>query len=159
MGKLQVIVGGQAGSEGKGAVAACLARHAAESRTPLAAVRVAGPHAGHSACAPDGTKWALRQIPVAAVVNPDAKLYITAGSEIDIDVLTAEITRLEEGGHKIRERLTIDPMATIVEARHKEAEAAHGIVGRIGSTGKGIGAARAERIWRTATIARDTDSS
>ena len=68
MGKLQVIVGGQAGSEAKGHVAAQLA---SPELTPegLAAVRVAGPNAGHSAVDATGRKWALRQIPVAAVIK------------------------------------------------------------------------------------------
>jgi adenylosuccinate synthase len=156
MGKLQIIVGGMAGSEGKGHIAAQLAM---PERNPagVSAVRVAGPNAGHSAVDSAGQRWPLRQIPVAAVVNPDARLYIAAGSEIDIPVLLAEIEGLEAGGHKIRERLTIDQMATILEPRHHEAEAAAGIVGRIGSTGKGIGAARADRIMRRALTVRDTD--
>ena len=156
MGKLQIVVGGQAGSEAKGHVAAQLA---VADRNPhgVSAVRVAGPNAGHSAVAPDGTKWALRCIPVAAVVNPHAALYLAAGSEIDIAVLHDETTRLEAAGIPIRSRLLIDRMATILEPRHHAAEASSGIVGRIGSTGKGIGAARADRIARTALTVRDTD--
>lgn len=156
MGKLQVIVGGQAGSEGKGAVCAALATPE-QAPENICAVRVAGPNAGHSAVATDGTKWALRQIPVAAVVNPGALLHIAAGSEVDITVLLDETKRLEDAGISIRDRLTIDPMATILEPRHIEQENARQISGRIGSTSKGIGAARADRIWREAALVRDTD--
>lgn len=156
MGTLQVIVGGQAGSEGKGAVCAQLA---APRRNPngLSAVRVAGPNAGHSALDATGHRWPLRQIPVAAVINPEARLYIAAGSEIDISVLLREVEALEAAGHKIRDRLTIDPMATILEARHHHVEAAANLTLTIGSTGKGIGAARSDRIMRTAKLVRDTD--
>jgi len=156
MGKLQVVVDGQMGSCGKGHVAAQLA---APERNPhgISAVRVAGPNAGHSAADPGGRKWPLRQIPVAAVANPDARLYIAAGSEVDIAVLLAEVEALEAGGHKIAERLMIDSMATIIEPYHHEAEAAAGMRERIGSTTKGIGAARADRIMRTARVVRDTD--
>lgn len=155
MGKLQVIVDGQYGSTGKGAVAAHLAKPGRDRRG-LAAVRVAGPNAGHTAVDPAGHRWPLRQIPVAAVVNPDAQLYIAAGSEIDISVLMKEIEALEAGGHHIRNRLTIDPAATIIEPRHLHAESADFLVERIGSTGKGIGAARADRIMRRALLVRDT---
>ncbi len=158
MGKLQIIVDGQMGSCGKGHVAAQLA---APDRNPrgISAVRVAGANAGHSAVDSDGRKWPLRQIPVAAVVNPHAALYIAAGSEVDPRVLLKEIHELEEAGHHIRERLLIDAMATIIEPRHLRTEAAVALTERIGSTAKGIGAARSERIMRVARVVRDTDLS
>lgn len=156
MGKLQIVVGGQAGSEGKGAVCAALAVPELNPHG-ISAVRVAGPNAGHSAVHPNGTTWALRQVPVAAVVNPHAALYIAAGSEIDISVLLDEVTRLEAAGISIRDRLMIDRMATILEPRHAQQETERQLSGRIGSTSKGIGAARADRIWREARVVRDTD--
>lgn len=152
MSKLQVIVGGQFGSESKGAVAGYLASW---ERTPLC-VRVAGPNAGHSVVNPStGVKHALRQIPAGAVTNPNAMLAIAAGSEIDIEVLDAEIRTLENDDIKIRERLTIDPQATILDEGHRSEEAQSDLVDRIGSTGKGIGSARAARIRRLAMIAGD----
>lgn len=154
MGTVQVIVDGQFGSTGKGAVAAHLARKT--YRRGLSAVRVAGPNAGHSAVAADGVKWALRQIPVAAVIDPEASLYIAAGSEIDIEVLEDEVYRLENAGIPIRDRLLIDSSATLIGDRHRLAEKDHNLVANIGSTGKGIGAARAERIMRTALTASDS---
>lgn len=156
MGKLQVIVGGQAGSEAKGAVTAHLAH---PDRTPdgLVAIRVAGPNAGHTAVDADGRRWALRTIPVAAVVNPYARLCIAAGSEVDISVLLKEVRELEGAGFKIAERLTIDPMATILSPEHIAAEQASDLTARLGSTSKGIGAARAARIMREAQVVRDTD--
>lgn len=152
MRKLQVIVGGQAGSEGKGAIAGYLAQEASYP----ACIRVAGPNAGHSVVNPaTGVKHALRQIPVGAVTNPDAFLGIAAGSEVDIEVLRDEIDRLEKDGVRVSGRLLIDPMATVLTPRHVDQEQGSGIVGRIGSTGKGIGAARADRIARTASLVRD----
>lgn len=155
MGTLQVVVDGQYGSTGKGAVCAWLAH---PDRTPdgLSAVRVAGPNAGHSAVDAAGRKWPLRQIPVAAVINPSARLYIAAGSEIDPEVLEAEIQQLEAAGYDIRNRLTVDAMATVIDTVHKRIEADAALVERIGSTGKGIGAARADRIMRRAAVVRDT---
>lgn len=152
-GLLEVVVGGQYGSEGKGAVAAHLGR----GRSKLAAVRVAGPNAGHSALDAAGRKWALRQIPVVAVTNLEADLVIGAGSEIDPNVLEQEIRELEAGGIPIVGRLYVDNQATIIEpedkAREMGGEDQHGAAGltaSIGSTGKGVGAARARRAVRDA---------
>lgn len=152
MPKLQVIVGGQFGSEAKGHIAGFLA---AEAKRPVC-IRVAGPNAGHSVVNPaTGTKHALRQIPVGAVTNPRAILAIAAGSEVDLQVLVDEIHRLEADGVKVRDRLYIDPAATLLEQRHIDREGVRGITARIGSTGKGIGAARADRIMREALTVGD----
>lgn len=165
--KLKVIVGGQFGSEGKGSVAAALATRAGDN---LLALRVAGPNAGHCVigrygesadmlCEPyEGNwKWKLRCVPVAAVVNPDAELGLAAGSEIDFDVLRREVELLDRHGYGVGDRLTIDPAATVINQRHRAAESARALTDRIGSTGKGIGAARADRIWREALTVRDLD--
>lgn len=146
---LQVVVGGQYGSEAKGHVAAQLAKRSPE----LLAVRVAGPNAGHTVVADTGEPYALRQIPVAAVANPNAALAIAAGSEIDPDVLLEEVQLLDKAGFEVSQRLSIDPQATWLEPQHRRAEAAAELTQRIGSTGKGIGAARAARLMRAARLA------
>ena len=154
MGTLRVVVGGQYGSESKGAVTGWLAQeNERQGRTEQAVVRVAGPNAGHTAYDPEGRKWALRQIPVAAVTST-ATLVIGAGSEIDPPVLLDEITRLEEAGIPIRDRLFIDGQATVITDDHKLWESGgrtdHNLITAIGSTGKGVGAARASRAMREA---------
>lgn len=147
MGKLQVIVGGQYGSEAKGAVAAYLAR--LEDK-PLMAVRVAGPNAGHTVIDDYGRTFKLRHIPVAAAVKPGAELALAAGSEIDKSVLVDEIIELEKAGYPIHPRLTVDAQATVLEHRHLLSE--RSLVDQIGSTGKGVGAARANRAMRNAEL-------
>lgn len=184
---LQVIVGGQFGSEGKGAVAAYLA-----ARSPdILAVRVAGPNAGHTVigrCPPgcpdvagvpaevvqrgahkrDAHPWRLRHVPVAAVANPESYLAIAPGSEIDPDVLTEEVLTLELAGYKVKDRLWVDPSATLIDPIHHDIEAGTGsfhqildpngsLVERIGSTGKGVGAARGSRIMREARLVGEYD--
>jgi adenylosuccinate synthase len=144
MSKVQIVVGGQFGSEGKGAVAA----HIAKDRKDLMCVRVAGPNAGHSALDPDGRKWALRQVPVMAVVNPEATLVLAAGSEIDEEVLCSEIDQLDAAGFNVSNRIFIDGQATMIDSDHKLSEK----VIDTGTTGKGIGAARAARLLRSATL-------
>lgn len=155
MSRLRVVVGGQYGSEAKGACTAQLARQAARDGLTVV-IRVAGPNAGHTAYDDQGRKWALRQIPVAAVVDNDIELVIGAGSEIDFEVLVDEVRRLEEGGIPIRRRLVVDDQATMITSEHKvkEISGAH-LIEKIGSTGKGIGAARADRLMRGAYLVRD----
>jgi adenylosuccinate synthase len=151
MSKLYTVVGGQFGSEAKGHVAAILTQDW-DSRGM--AIRVGGPNAGHTVVDSDGRAWPLRQIPVAAV-NSDGWLGIAAGSEVDLSVLLREIDELDEAGYRVSQRLFIDPQATIIDKRHQNQEGTSDLIDRTGSTGKGIGAARAERIWREAQIAAD----
>ena len=152
MTRVTVVVGGQYGSEGKGAVAGFLGQ---SMRAHDLAVRVAGPNAGHTAYDNAGRQWKLRAVPVAAVTSSTCQLHIAAGSEIDHNVLFSELEDLDDAGHRASERLTIHPSATFLESRHAAIEKAEGIVDRIGSTGKGIGAARSARIARTAHLAKN----
>lgn len=155
MSTLQVVVGGQYGSEGKGAITHHLASQPHPG--PKAVIRVAGPNAGHTAIAPDGTPWPLRTIPVAAVIPDDTQLIIAPGSEIDPDVLNHEITELTLAGHDPRPRLHIDRNATVLNRHHRETEQRLDLTNELGSTSKGIGAARAARIMRQADLYGDLD--
>ena len=148
-GKLVVVVGGQFGSEAKGAVAAHLTRTEPHR---MMAIRVAGPNAGHTVFDDQGQEFKLRCIPVAAAVDHEAILAIAAGSEVDEAVLEHEIEELEAAGHPVRTRLLIDSQATVLGTQHIQQEINQVLDGRIGSTAKGIGAARADRIWRSAEV-------
>lgn len=167
-GKLLVVAGAQYGSEAKGHIADQLSREEV-SGTNVVVVRVAGPNAGHtvygicpSDCKPDdshmsggnwiGHPWRLRTVPVGAVSNREADLVIAAGSEIDEAVLMTEVTELDAAGYKVSSRLRIDAQATMLTNSHTELEVVDGIQKRLGSTAKGIGAARADRIWRYAKL-------
>src|SRR3954453_8215512 len=102
---LAVIVGGQFGSEAKGSATAGLIER--NRHRPIVNVRMAGPNAGHPAYDRDGRAWPFRQIPVGAVadIHPAPLLVLAAGSEIDPDVLLAELYQLQQAG--IRPRLMI----------------------------------------------------
>lgn len=153
---LEVVVGAQYGSEAKGHVTARLLDHryastAMLNEPELVNVRVAGPNAGHTAYTSDGEAVALRQIPVGVTRPYRTTLVIAPGSEIDFEVLIDEIDLcLDLGLFDKGTKLYVDPNATIVEATHKQTEQVDGLVDRVGSTGKGIGAARASRLMRTA---------
>lgn len=156
MSTLFTVVGGQFGSEAKGHVAAQLASREIESGNQVIAVRVAGPNAGHTAYDSEGRSFALRTIPVMAVVDPNVQLVIAAGSEIDMPVLRDEVELLESNGHKVWHRLFIDGQATMLEQKHHDAETAATMHERLGSTGKGVGAARSDRLLRKATLWQDS---
>jgi len=157
MAEVHVVVGGQFGSEGKGHFTAELAKVVYERQgTPLT-IRTGGPNAGHTVVDAEGRTWKLRQLPATSVLFPDAPMAIAAGAEIDEEVLNYELELLK-GANLEPTRLWIDGQATIIDSHHKEIEnmaRASGVpslVKEIGSTGKGIGAARSARIMREATL-------
>lgn len=157
-GYLYVVVGGQFGSEGKGAVTARLCRDLEDRGRRVISVRVGGSNAGHTVIGrcppecehPDGHPWRLRHVPVAAVSTRNSRLIISQGSEIDRSVLFQELNDLDRAGYSVSSRLRVDRMATVVEDRHAQQETA--LTMAIGSTGKGVGAARSDRIWRQAAV-------
>lgn len=154
--EIHCVVGAQFGSEAKGHVTAQLIERLLFEGNRVWNVRVGGSNAGHSAAAYTNNEIiALRTIPMGAVVSPAVNLVIAAGSEIDPDVLYHEIELLESIGIAVRHRLLIDKFATIIEPRHIDLESNSDLNARTGSTNKGIGAARADRLLRKATIARD----
>ena len=153
MGKLSVIVGGQYGSEGKGAFCAHLVRRNREKGTNSCVVRVAGPNAGHTAYDDSGRAWPLRTVPVGLVADPRAIGVIADGSEVDLPVLLREVRELDEAGLEVSKRLYVSGCVTMLTSEHHATEGPEhaDLHTKIGSTGKGIGAARAARVMRTAT--------
>ncbi|MHC1744967.1 MAG: adenylosuccinate synthetase [Syntrophobacteraceae bacterium] len=140
---VSIVVGGQYGSEGKGKVAHYLAREMNASFV----VRCGGPNSGHTVIDEQGSARIFRQLPTAAIL-PGVKLAICAGSYIDLDVLFSEIdeTNLDT------DRLIIDPNAVIITQDLKAREVKNGLMGRIGSTGSGTGAAVAARAIRDPSL-------
>lgn len=161
---IDVIVGGQYGSEAKGHVTEQVVRQRAEQNGdlyPVLNIRVAGPNAGHTTHAlvhhSDVTGLALqafafRQLPVGIVQDAN-RVYsaIAAGSEIEMSVLLGEIKQVRDAGLWPTGRvLIVDPECTILEPGHHDMEADANLVRAIGSTGKGVGAARSDRLMRKA---------
>ena len=150
---LHVVVGAQTGSEGKGHVThRLIRRHRFKSPIQIANIRVAGPNAGHTVLTDEGTALPLRTIPVG-VATPGVLLYIAAGSEVDLSVLESELDMCKNAGYSTLGRIFVHEEATLLEPEHIEAET--GMHERMGSTGKGIGAARAARVMRTARRVKD----
>lgn len=149
--EVDIVVGGQYGSEGKGAVAGALV----DTYGYEILIRVAGPNAGHSVIGLDGVKYAFRQIPAAGVRHHSATLYIAPGSEVDMEVLRDEIDVMRRAGIPVEGRLFVSPEATVLEEHHHQREADDVGFGKEGSTRKGVGAARCDRLMRRAKLVRD----
>lgn len=110
---VDVIVGGQYGSEGKGHIASYLAREYA------VLVRVGGPNAGHKVLLENGP-YIHHQLPSGTLRNPAAKLIIAPGAVINPQSLLREINDCKID----HERLTIDPQAMIITDKIERQRAA-----------------------------------
>lgn len=147
--QLQVVVGGQHGSEGKGHVVAQLA---SRQDHELITVRTGGPNAGHTVYGRDGQVHKLRQLPTATVSNPSSMVAIAAGSLINPEVLAEEVKQVGLVHHE--NPVLVDRRATILEPHHIKEELESNTLSNW-STQKGIGAARAARIRREAQTAEE----
>ncbi|SKA21062.1 adenylosuccinate synthetase [Novilysobacter spongiicola] len=130
---VDVLVGGQYGSEGKGNIVAFLAPEYD------VLVRVGGPNAGHTVATPKG-KRVHHQLPSGCGAS-SAKILLGPGITLHVPKLLKEIEEFEIAPG----RLFIDPCATIIE-EVDIVEEQRGVVGAIASTGSGSGAAKARRI-------------
>jgi len=128
---VDVLVGGQYGSEGKGNICA----HLAKGYKVL--MRVGGPNAGHLVADP---RYKYVQLPSGTQSNPAAKILIGAGATIWVPQIMKEISDCGLAP----DRLTIDPQAMIIEQSDRDHEA--GSLDVIGSTKQGVGAATARKI-------------
>lgn len=128
---VDVLVGGQYGSEGKGNIAF----HLAPEYDLL--VRVGGPNAGHKV--PLDEPYTHRLLPSGTRAT-EAPLLIGPGAVINVEVLLDEISA---SGVDV-ERLSIDPQAMVITAADIKAE--EKLIQQIGSTGQGVGEATARRI-------------
>lgn len=145
---VDVLVGGEFGSEGKGHIA----YHLAPEYDIL--VRVGGPNAGHRVIWADGTKYTHRSLPSGTLAG-DARLFIGPGAVLNVDLGEENLLKEIADCQVDVERLHIDPQAMIISAADQRAE--QKLVKSIGSTGQGGGAATARRISRRddVRLARD----
>lgn len=130
---VDVLVGGQYGSEGKGNIVSYLAREYD------VLVRVGGPNAGHKVYE-EPKPYTFHLLPSGTRSNEKANLIIGPGATINVDILRKEIADCNVSN----DRLSIDPQVLIIEPSDikKEAE----MVKSFASTGTGGGSAAARRI-------------
>jgi adenylosuccinate synthase len=144
-GYVDVLIGGQYGSEGKGQIASYI------SREYDLLVRVGGSNAGHKVFAlPE--PYTHHLLP-SGTTRSRAKLLLGPGAVIDLETLLKEISKYGVDS----ERLKIDRKATMVLAEDKKNEG--GLKKTMGSTAQGVGYATARRITNRippgAPLARD----
>jgi adenylosuccinate synthase len=130
---VDVLIGGQYGSEGKGHIASYLAREYD------ILVRVGGPNAGHRVFE-QPQPFTFHQLP-SGTRSSEAKLIIGPGAVIHVERLMKEIGYCQID----KDRLSIDPNAVVIEKSDIRNEARR-LVSNISSTGQGVGYATARRI-------------
>ena len=128
---VDVVVGGQFGSEGKGHICSYIAPEY------KVLVRVGGPNAGHKVFE-EPEPYTHRQLPSGTRFS-DAKLLIGPGAVINVETLLKEAAECDVD----ETRLSIDPQAIIITDADRVNE--QRLVGAIGSTGQGVGAAAVRR--------------
>ena len=141
-GKLTVLVGGQYGSEGKGAIAA----HVADKYDVH--VRVGSPNAGHTIYW-NNKKHVMQSIP-CGWINPYAEIVIGRGALLNMKQFMKELVHILTYYPNFLDRLHIDAEAGILDEKfHQQEGGTEGEMHRrIGSTGEGVGPARVARINR-----------
>lgn len=148
-----IVFGGQAGSEGKGAIAGYLARRYQWG----AAISTFMPNAGHTWLEKDGADpVVVTQLPISLVSDTVARLYLGASSVIKLSKLEEEIAQFDKRGFDVSSRLRIHPRAQIMHPEYEAWEAEN--LKYIASTGKGCGAAIAAKARREIGVALAKDS-
>ena len=137
---VDVLVGGAYGSEGKGHIASYLAPEYD------VLMRVGGPNAGHKVFE-DPQPYVHHLLP-SGTRRCNARLILAPGTVLNVSQLLREIADCSVS----KERLAVDPHAMIIEDEDRSFEDAT-LVGSIGSTGQGVGAASSEEdfAWRDIT--------
>ena len=149
---IDILVGGQYGSEAKGLIAT----HIAYDNRYDWLVSVNSAQAGHTApYFRTGEMIVNRQLPSACINNHDAKILIGAGAIINPEVLLNEIKMLESIGIPIINRLHISSEATVIAPADIQAEKDNDLQGKIGSTCEGVGYALSRRMSRTGVVFKD----
>jgi adenylosuccinate synthase len=146
-----VVVGGQWGDEGKGRVIDLLAQKA-----HIVARYSAGNNAGHTVVNELG-EFKLHLVP-AGIFYPDKACVIGNGVVIDPAVLLGEIEELESRGVSVRGRLSLSDRAQVLMPWHplidRLDEELRG-KGAIGTTGRGVGPAFADKVGRAGVRVAD----
>jgi adenylosuccinate synthase len=130
---VDVLVGGQYGSEGKGNIVGYIAPEYE------LLVRVGGPNAGHQVYR-EPEPEVYHHLLSGTGRAPNAQLLLGAGAVLYPKGLVAEITVHDVSAA----RLSIDPQAMVIEEEDKALE--QEMLASIGSTTQGVGAASARKI-------------
>jgi adenylosuccinate synthase len=132
-GYVDVVIGGQYGSEGKGQIISFLA----DEYDFI--VRVGGPNAGHTVIDSNGMPHIYHNLPSGALTR-SAHFVLAPGMVVNVPQLIKEIADCKLDS----QHLSIDPRVMTISREDTKSEA--GVYRRIGSTKSGVGVATARRI-------------
>ena len=141
-----IVVGLQWGDEGKGKITDAL------SDGYQWIVRYqGGSNAGHTVYI-DDKKFVTHSIPTG-ILNPNCKVVITHGCVVNIPEIIEEVKLLEENGISFENRFYLSENAHIITSEHLKEDKSNQI--KFGSTGKGIGPAYRDKIYREGLRVKD----
>ena len=145
-----VVIGAQWGDEGKGKIVDFLARDAS-----VVTRFSGGANAGHTIVS-NGITYKLHLVP-SGIVYPDKTVILGTGMVIDLESLFSELKTLEEQGISWRGRVLISDRAHLVFPTYKAMDLEMEKKRRhpIGTTGRGIGVAYAQKADRDGIRAGD----
>jgi len=140
-----VIVGTQWGDEGKGKIIDFLS-----GEVEVVARYQGGNNAGHTVIV-DGKKVVLHLIP-SGILHANLKCLIGNGVVVDPVGLIEEIKMVEQSGFEVRSRLFVSEIAHMILPYHRRydrlMESVRSGEMKIGTTGRGIGSAYADKVAR-----------
>jgi adenylosuccinate synthase len=140
-----VIVGAQWGDEGKAKVIDYLTE-----RSDIIIRFQGGANAGHTVIV-EGKKFVFHLVP-SGLMYPDKVCIVGNGVVFDAEQFLREVDELKENGISVDKRLFVSDLAHMVLPYHKVQDiAAESTMGKakIGTTGRGIGPAYADKASRT----------
>ncbi|MDR2727882.1 MAG: adenylosuccinate synthetase, partial [Chitinispirillales bacterium] len=147
-----VIVGTQWGDEGKAKVIDYLT-----DKSDLIIRFQGGSNAGHTVIV-NGRKFVFHLVP-SGIISEGKICIIGNGVVVDAKQLLSEIDELEKSGISVDNRLMLSGLAHLVLPYHKAldsaAESNKGDGKKIGTTGRGIGPAYADKVSRCGIRAGD----
>ncbi|MCR5081699.1 MAG: adenylosuccinate synthase [Treponema sp.] len=147
-----VIIGAQWGDEGKGKIVDYLAEDAKY------VVRYSGgPNAGHTIVV-DGKQFALHQVP-SGILYKDKQVFLGSGMVIDAEALFQELQMIKDNGIDWEGRVFISDRAQLILPRYRQMDKDRDASRKrpIGTTGRGMGIAYAEKAHRDGLRLADLD--
>ncbi|WP_199042310.1 adenylosuccinate synthase [Glycomyces salinus] len=145
------VVGTQWGDEGKGKVTDLLG-----ADMDYVVRYQGGNNAGHTVVTPDGTKYAIHLVPVG-ILTPGVVPVIAGGVVVDPKFLISELDELTAGGVDVS-GLKLSADAHLIMPHHRALDrVVERYLGgaRIGTTGRGIGPAYADKVARQGIRVQD----
>jgi adenylosuccinate synthase len=152
-GRVNIMIGGQWGSEGKGKLAGILYENHPEIDTVIVDFN---PNAGHTWVADGGTKkFVSKIIPIGAVFPSVRHVIIGPHSVFDVSRFFEELRQVNDLRNSVSIDYWIHPHAVVLKPEHAEKE--RSMLKHIASTMQGSAAAYQEKVMRIpgASLARD----